>query len=1124
MRFSQVVCSAIIAVCSTGLLCAQSELATLTGTVTDPSGAVLPRVAITVTNAATNVSVNSVTNDSGRYFVPSLKPGVYSVSASLSGFSTHVNSAVTLQVNEVTRLDIPLTVGDTKEQVTVTADAPVLEVDSSNRGAVIDERKIVELPLNGRDYNQLATLSPGVLTPTPRLQSIGFKGAFNVNGNRAFQNAFLLDGVDNVSYSNSYRGNNVQVVQPSIDALQEFKIQTNAYSAEFGRSAGALVNAVIKSGTNSLHGSLYEFFRNRDLDASNFFSNKSGSPKPFRLRNQFGATAGGPIIKNKLFIFGDYEGLRDRTGTVYFSSVPQPSWALGRFNSLIVNPFNPADKGTDFLGAATPDCNDGKGNCWTIPSNMIDKVGQKVAAVNPAPNTGTPGQLDNNYVNTPINRTRTDQFDVRGDYNVSSKLALFGRYSFVDTNQFIPAPRPGLAEGSFQDTFGQALWRSQALAAGATWTLAPTVVSEFRFGYSRGNYFQNPPNFGTACPDQLIGLKGVPTDPSLCGGLPIFDVTGSVSRRIGRTTSQPQFQTPRSYDTRGTVSWNKSNHSLKFGAELLNLSTGIRDVSAMPGRFGLSGRFTGGNGIYQNAFADLLLGLPTRYQQDSNTVFNIWQKIFAFYAQDDWKVNSKLTLNVGLRYEFAIPPRERNNQWANFDAATQQFVLAKSGDFYSESLIHPDMNDFAPRVGFAYSVTSKTVIRSAYGIFYNHSNRQGREGLLGFNLPFIILGDLNITGSGNLLASQANFQLQDGVPAGIVDINKVNLTTVGRKAQDPFQRSPYVQQWNFSIQRELIKDTVLDVAYVGNKGTKLPAFSKQNKVSVGFNQTTGAPVTGPRPLAAVGLNGDIQVERDMANSNYNALQARLEKRFSAGLSFLTSYTWGKALTNAPDHLSTSGVGNGVDVGVYKEPQNPYDRRHEYGPAEFDVQQRFVASAVWQLPYGHNRKFGASTSKPVDYALGGWEFSPILTAQTGLALTINQPELLSLGGERRSRPNRIGDGALPDSQRTVDQWFNTSAFLTLQTDPTKLGFVPFQAYGNSGIGILRGPGLVDFDFNLNKTFAITERASAQLRAEFFNAFNHPNFNVPGITLGAGFGQIVSTSTEARIIQFALKLKF
>ena len=1124
MRTSPVVWGIALLVCSISLLFGQSELASLTGTVTDPSGAVLPRVAITVTNEATNAVANSVTNDTGRYFIPSLKPGVYRVAASLSGFATHVNSAVTLQVNEITRLDIALTVGDTKEQVTVTADAPVLEADTSNRGAVIDQRKIVELPLNGRDYNQLATLSPGVLLATPRLQSIGFKGAFNVNGNRAFQNAFLLDGVDNVSYSNSYRGNNVQVVQPSVDALQEFKIQTNAYSAEFGRSAGALVNAVIKSGSNSLHGSLYEFFRNRELDATNFFSNKSSSAKPFRLRNQFGATAGGPIIRNKLFIFGDYEGLRDRTGTVYFTSVPQTSWVQGRFNAPIFNPYNPNDKGTDFMRPATADCNDGKGNCWIIPSSMLDSVGLKVAQVNPAPNTGAAGQLDNNYVNTPVNRTRTDQFDIRGDYNVSAKLALFGRYSFVDTNQFIPGPRPGLAEGSYQDTFGQALWRSQAVAAGATWTLSPAIVSELRFGYSRGSYFQNPPNFGTQCPDQLIGLKGLPTDSTLCGGLPIFDVTGAIGRRIGRTTSQPQFQTPRDYDTRGTVSWTKGNHSLKFGAELLHLSTGIHDVSALPGRFNLSGRFTGGNGVYQNAFADLLLGLPTRYQQDSNTIFNIWQKIFAVYAQDDWKITSKLTLNLGVRYEFAIPPRERNNQWANFDPATQQFVLAKNGDFYSEALIHPDMNDFAPRVGFAYSVTPKTVIRSAYGIFYNHSNRQGREGLLGFNPPFIILGDLNITGSGNLLASQANFQLQNGVPAGIVDINKVNLTTVARKAQDPFQRSPYVQQWNFSVQQEVAKDLVLDVAYVGNKGTKLPAFSNLNQVGFTFNPTTGAPVTTTRPLSTLGLNGDIQVERDMANSNFNSLQARLEKRFSGGLSLLSSYTWGKALTNAPDHLSTSGVGNGVDVGIYKEPQNPYDRRHEYGPAEFDVQQRFVTSAVWQLPYGHGRKFGANTSKGVDYILGGWEFSPILTAQTGLALTINQPELLSLGGERRSRPNRIGNGTLPDSQRTVDRYFDTSAFVALQTDPTKVGFVPNQAFGNSGIGILRGPGLVDFDFNLNKTFAITERAAAQLRAEFFNSLNHPNFGVPGILLGAGFGQITATSTEARIIQFALKIKF
>jgi len=1114
----------LLFVLSLCVLLAQSELASLSGIITDPSGAVLPRTQVTVTNAATGLSVSTMSNDSGRYFFSSLKPGTYSVSASLSGFKKYVNNGITLQVNETTRLDIGLSVGETSEQVTVTGDAPLLESESSNRGAVIDQQKIEELPLNGRDYNQLAILSPGVVPPTPRLQSIGFKGAFNVNGNRAFQNAFLLDGVDNTSYSNSYRGNNIQIVQPSVDALQEFKIQTNAYSAEFGRSAGALVNAVIKSGTNAVHGSLYEFFRNRDLDAANFFSNKTGQPKPFRLRNQFGGTVGGPIIKNKTFLFGDYEGLRDRAGLVRFTSVPQPAWLQGRFNTPIFNPYNPNDKGTDFLKPATPDCNDGKGNCWIIPQNLIDPIGSKVANVSPAPNTGLPGQLDNNFVNTPVTRTRTDQFDIRGDEVVSSRLTFFGRYSFSDTNQFIPAPRPGLSEGSFQDTFGSALWRSQAAAGGATWVITPAMVSEFRFGYSRGSFFQNPPNFGTACPGDLIGLKNAPSDSAICGGLPVFNITGAIGRRIGRTTSQPQFQTPRDYDTRGSVAWNNGNHAFKFGAEMLHLQTGIRDVSSLLGQFTLTGRFTGGNGVYQNAMADLLLGFPTRYQQDSNTVFNIWQKIFAFYAQDDWKVTSKFTLNIGLRYEFATPPRERHNQWANFIPSLQQYVTAKDGSFFDEALIHPDKNDFAPRIGFAYAATSKTVIRSAYGIFYNHSNRQGREGLLGFNPPFIILADSNISGSGNLNSTNAIFRLQDGIPPGFVDLTRVNLTTVARKAQDPFQRSPYVQQFNFGIQQELVRNLVFDLAYVGNKGSKLPAFSNLNQATVLFNSATGAPTAGPRPLVALGLNGDIQIEQDIANSNFNSLQARLEKRFSQGLSLLTSYTYGKALTNAPDHLSTSGVGNALDVGIFKEPQNPNNRRAEYGPAEFDVTQRFVMSAVWQLLYGRGRMYGSNVSRGVDFLLGGWEFSPILTVQTGLGLTVDQPELLSLGGERRSRPNRIGDGSVPDSSRTVDHYLDASAFLTLQTDPTKAGFVPFQAFGNSGIGILRGPGLVNLDFNLNKTFAITERQGLQFRGEFFNALNHSNFGVPGVLLGAGFGQIVQTSTEARIIQFALKYHF
>jgi hypothetical protein len=1105
------------------MLLAQSETASLSGIVTDPTGAVVPNVSVTATHEGTNQASSAATNPSGRYAIPVLRPGIYRVTAELKGFQRSVVAGVILQVNQQARLDIVLKVGEVAEQVSVTAEAALLETESSGRGAVIDQRKIVELPLNGRDYNQLATLSPGVLLSTPRLQGIGFKGAFNVNGNRAFQNAFLLDGVDNTSYSNSFRGNNMQVVQPSVDALQEFKIQTNAYSAEFGRSSGALINAVIKSGTNQLHGSAYEFHRNRSLDANNFFSNKNRAAKPFRLRNQFGGTLGGPIVQNKTFFFGDYEGLRDRVGRVWLSSVPQPIWKRGQFTIPISNPFNPADAGTDFRRPATADCNNGSGSCWVIPANMIDPVGQKVIDVAPAPNTGAPGQIDNNFVNVPITRNRTDQFDARVDHTASSKVTLFGRYSFSDTNLFTPAPRPGLAEGSRNDTFGSALWRSQGIAAGATWVVSPALVSEARFGFSRGNFFQTPPNFGSGCPEQLIGLKGAPTDEAICGGLPVMNITGVIERRLGRTTSVPQFQTPRSVDIRDSVAWTRGNHSYKFGGELLHLQTGIRDVSTLLGAFTFSGRFSSQNGQYQGAVADLLMGFPTRYQQDSNTVFNQWQKLFFFYAQDDWKVSRSLTLNYGLRYEFATPARERDNLWANFDFSTNSIVLAKNGSFRERALVNPDWNNFAPRFGFSWSLTAKTVLRGAYGVFYNHSNRMGREGLLGFNLPFIVQGDANIGGANNLKATDAQMRLQTGIPAGFVDIRRVNQATTARKAQDTGQRTTYVQQWNFGIQRELITDLLFEVSYVGNRGLKLAAFRNLNQQSVVFS-AAGAPSAGPRPLVGFGLNGDIQFLENLGVSNYHSLQTRLEKRFSGGLSLLSSYTWGKALTNSVDHLSTSGQGNGTDVGVFREPQNPLNRRAEYGLAEFDVKQRFVTSAVWQLPYGKGRKFGSGVGRGADTLLGGWEIAPILTLQTGLGLTVTQAQLLNLGGERRSRPNRLGNGALPESQRTIDNYLDRSAFSILQVNPALAGFVPNQAFGNSGVGITRGPGMFNLDFNLSKTFSVTERQTLQFRAEFFNAFNRANFSVPGVNLEGSFGQITQTSTEARIIQFALKYRF
>ncbi len=467
---------------------AQQETATITGEVRDANGSVVPKATITVTNVETNISLKSETNDQGVYTVPSLKPGPYSITVEKAGFKKTVRSGVTLQVNQVARLDVNMQVGELNTVVEIVEAATLLETETSSRGSVIDQKKIVDLPLNGRDYNQLALLSPGVLPGTPRLASVNFKGVLNVNGNRTFNNVFLLDGVDNISYSNSFRGENVQLVQPSIEALQEFKIQTNAYSAEFGRSSGAVVNATIKSGTNNIHGSLYEFLRNDVLDANNFFSNALSAPKPVRKRNQFGAAVGGPLVKNRTFWFADYEGLREREGVPRVRLVPTAAEKAGLFSSEVVDPF----------AAGRPAFGKNAAGQWVIPQDRWDPVGAAIVALIPDPTNIVNGVPV--FASTPVTSTRQDQFDVRVDHQFATNITFFGRYSFVDTNTFRPAPLPGLAEGSFNDAFGANLNRSQGLAFGLTWTFSPSFVGDFRLGFARGNYFTNPPNFGVDGP------------------------------------------------------------------------------------------------------------------------------------------------------------------------------------------------------------------------------------------------------------------------------------------------------------------------------------------------------------------------------------------------------------------------------------------------------------------------------------------------------------------------------------------------------------------------------------------------------------------------------------------------
>jgi hypothetical protein len=1074
------------------LAAAQQETATITGIVRDESGAIVPKATVTVVNVQTNISVKTETDAAGSYVVPSLRPGEYSVIAESSGFPKIVRTGITLQVAQVARLDITLQAGGLTETVEVVGATSLLDTQTSSRGLVIDQKKIVDLPLNGRDYNQLALLSPGVLPGTPRLASVNFKGVLNVNGNRTFNNVFLLDGVDNISYSNSFRGENVQLVQPSIEALQEFKIQTNAYSAEYGRSSGAVVNATIKSGTNTVRGSVYEFLRNDRLDANNFFSNALNAPKPKRERNQFGVAAGGPLVRNKTFWFGDYEGLRDLEGVPRVRQVPTAAEKAGLFSSVVVDPF----------AANRPAFSQNAQGQWVIPRDRWDPVGAAVVALIPDPNVPN----STIYASTPVTDTRQDQFDVRIDHMFAPSVTMFGRYSFVDTLTFRPGPLPGLAEGSFNDAFGANDNRSQGLALGLTWTVSPTLVGDFRFGYARGDYYTSPPNFGVDGAAQ-IGLRNVPNDPSIVGGVPKVNLQGFDA--VGRHTSTPQFQTPRSWNPRATFSWNRGAHFVKFGAEFLHVETRINDLNATVGRMNFENRFT------NRAVGDLLLGLPSQLALTSFTVMDQGQDMQFYFVQDDYRINPSLTVNAGVRYEYATPPIEKNNQFSNFDPQTGAMIFAKDGSVFERALIHPDRNNFAPRIGFAYTPWSRMVVRGGYGVFFTHTVRQGREGLLGFNPPYLVDNLLQTGVSGAAaIASAAPFRLVNGYPAGLLDPTSL-APTVLRRAQDPNQRTPYIQQFNVGVQYELWPDVVLDVAYVGNKGTKLNGFRNLNQRAIVQN-ADGSQAAGARPYPAL---GDIQWMENRVSSNYKSLQMRLEKRFSKGLSAMVSYTLGEAITDAPDHISTSGGGAGIDTGVFREPQDGNNLRAERGPAEFDVRHRFVASYIWELPFGRGRRFGNGWSRGLDLAFGGWQVTGIHVLQSGFALTatLGGSSVLNLGGERRARPNLIGDPELPASERTLNRWFNTDAFAPAFTPSP-------QAFGTAGVGIMRGPGLANFDFTLAKNFPIGERRYVQFRTELFNAFNHPNFGPPNIAReSTGFGQIL-TAGNARIIQFGLKFYF
>jgi hypothetical protein len=1054
----------------TGLLLGQFEYGEMLGTVRDASQGVVMGAKVTLRNLDTNVVREGITNEQGDYSFPGLRAGHYSIQSEKEGFRTATTSNLELRTGDHLRTDLALETGSVGEQVTVDATAPLLETDTSERGQVVAGAQVRELPLNKRDYTQLVLLVPG--TTYNADQRLG--GAISVNGNRTLQNDYLLDGIDNNSHATSFRGDRVDVMLPSVDAVEEFRVQSNGYSAEYGHSAGAVVNVTIKSGSNQFHGATWEFFRNDDLDAHGW-TPTLGGVKPEVRFNLYGANIGGPIIKDKTFFFVNYEGDREHDGNVFQATVPTLALAQGNFS----NP--PAGLGSTLKVLPVDPTTSAPFPNGIIPMNRWSPVAARILAYpqfpvpNAAPQITTPGA----YTNTVINTIRADKFDIRIDHNISSMWRLFGRYSFSDSTTFRPAPFKGYAEGSNNDQFGNTLTRGQSAVAGSTVTLTPTTILDMRLGYTRLGAGVFPANFGSPSSTQLLGIPNLPQGPNINAGWPKFNISGLSA--FGSTTSQPQYQIPNTYLASGVLSLQRGAHNIRLGTDITYIQTAIFDVSALRGTFNFSTTWTG------NPFGDFLLGLPSSYTQTSPTVAYNRNWVSNFFVQDDYRVLPNLTLNLGLRYEYGTPIYEKFNRLDNYEIATGTLVQASSSD---RSLVNPDLLNFAPRIGLAWTAMPKLVVRSAYGMFYQHTFRQGRENLLAENPPF--LHDLTRSqGPG----AAPFVTLDAGPPASF--FATALPTDQAVRGNDPNLKSGQVQQWNLTLQYALAKDWIFEVGYVGNKGTHLSRFWNANQPSVAGPSAT---LAARRPNTGF---GDVEYMDSGGNSFYNALQTRLEKRFSNGLTLLHSFTYSRGLDNV-------GAWNDPNGSLY--PQDAYNFRNEKALAENIVKFNSVASWVYQLPFGRGRKMMTSAPRAVDALLGGWEADGIWNWRSGLPLTIASPACTNcmMGGDRSIRANVVPGVSPSVSSPSALEWFNPAAF-ALQTTP----------YGTVGRDTVWGPGVRQWDLGFAKNFSFSERRYFQFRGELFNAFNNVNYAPPVFTVGsAGFGTITA-ARAGRNVQLGLK---
>lgn len=1041
---------------------AQTHRASIRGTVTDPNGATVPRAEIRLTNEETGQTRVVTTSENGEYAISALEPGRYQLKVTASGFAGY-GTNFTLKVNQELRFDALLSVGAvTTDPNLITSEASDLKRDSSALSTVIENRQVENLPLDGRNFYELTLLVPGAVPAAPgSAGSVRGDFAFSVNGAREDANNFFLDGVYNVDPKlNSF------AVKPSVDAIREFEIATSSYDASFGRNPGGQVNVVTKSGSNDLHGSLYWFHRNAALDARNFFAPASES-KPKYLRNQFGGSIGGPIRENQTFFFVDYEGGRSREGITRITNVPTAAERSGDFSQSIfgvpINPFTgqPFDNGR-------------------IPDFMINPVGRAIAALYPLPNRNVPTQ---NFVSSPTQSDDTDSFDVRLDHRFTSNSSLVVRYSFGERDLFEPFTGPAFSlVPGFGDTVKR---RNQNFMVGETHVFSPTLVNEARFAFTRvaSSIVQEASRTNID-----VGLPVIsPRERDL--GLSFISITGFSP--LGDEGNNPQNSVTNLYQVFDTATLVRGNHLIKFGGDIRHTQqNAFRDVESR-GRL----QFSPFGQITFNALGDLLLGFPLltsvaqvdNPQQLRTTSYNV-------FIDDSFRITPKLTLNAGLRYEFNTPPVDAADRARVFDMVTRTIVTPGTNGV-PRGGHESDKNNFAPRVGLAWTIGDEgsTVLRAGYGVYYDQLPLAPGEALY-FNSP---LFDNNIFFSLPGLPLTLNNPFPTFFPLPLPD----SAFAIQRDL-----RTGYMQHWNANVQQSFGSSRILEIAYVGSKGTKLLTARDINQPQPSV-LPPGLPVV-PRPDPRF---DDIDIIESRAHSSYHSLQARFQQRFSRGLAALASYTWSKSLDDASNFFTSTGDAN--------FPQNSYDLRSERGRSNFDVRHRLSFSYTYDLPFGHGRQYLADNGW-VTTLLSGWQTFGILTFQSGAPFTVALLSEIDNSGTGRSllgfgandRPNVVRNPTL--SNPTPERWFDTTAFV----------FPAPGTFGNAGRNILDGPGYQNFNASLVKRTAITERLNLQLRAEVFNLFNHPNFGFPDNFLGSpSFGRI-TTARDPRHIQFGAKLVF